>query len=139
VDLDQATIDMVIDCGDLQLGYRRLDLRFVDARIKPDDMQSLEYAVTAEFHPDAWPSVTEIVEAEFAEAPRGRHVLNLRLFPFHAFTIEFGDVSFDEQPLADRGPAEPGEFVTLPRDAPSGRPTRAPSCRYRAEDEHFDS
>ena len=105
---------MEIDAGDLQVGYRRLTLRFADAAIVGENLQLLAEAVGASFRANHWHGrreVTEIRSIKMSDVPNGRHTLRLRLWPFHAFAIEFAEMSITEEPLDARGEARPGRFV----------------------------
>ena len=64
VDTRGQSMTIVIDCGDLQVGYRRLTLVFEEASIVPDDLQLLAAAVGAEFRANHWTqsrTVTEVL------------------------------------------------------------------------------
>jgi hypothetical protein len=114
VDREAQEIVMVIDCGNLQVGYRRLTLRFDRAAVVPDNLQLLAAAIGAEFRSNHWhqgTSVTEIRVIEVDVLPGRRFVLRLRLWPFHEFAIEFGALSIAEEALDARGPARAGTFV----------------------------
>ena len=121
VAVDPATqaVTMVIDCGDLQVGYRRLSLSFDGATIVPDDLQRLADAIGAEFRANHWHqrrTVTEIRRQEVDVLPDGRYVLRLRLWPFYKFAIEFSGFSLVEVPMSARGPARAGRFTVTRRD-----------------------
>ncbi len=113
IDLDADTVAIVVIAGNLQAGYRRLSMQFSGARIVPDNLQRLGYAVRAEFKQSHWSrhrTVTEILAQEVDVAGDGRYVLRLRLWPFHEFAIEFDGMSLTEESVADRGPARAGSF-----------------------------
>jgi len=113
VDTAAQTVIMAIDCGDLQVGYRRLSLWFKGARVVPDDLQHLAEAVGAEFRANHWHqrrTVTEIRRQEVHLLPDGRYVLRLELWPFYRFAIEFSAFSLAEVPMSARGPARAGRF-----------------------------
>jgi hypothetical protein len=115
VDREGQEIAMVIDCGDLQVGYRRLTLMFDRAAVVPDNLQLLAEAIGAEFRSNHWHqgrSVTEIRVVEVDVLPGGRFTLRLRLWPFHEFAIEFDALSIAEEALDGRGPARSGKFVS---------------------------
>lgn len=114
VDPELRLIELVVDCGDLQVGYRRATLRFEDATLVPDNVQLLAYAVGAEFRSNHWHrgrAVTEIRAQEVDLAPGGRFVLRLRLWPFYEFAVDFAAVSVVEVPLAERSAPRPGRFL----------------------------
>jgi hypothetical protein len=114
VDTRDKRITMVIDCGDLQVGYRRLTLSFEGASIRPDDLQRVAAAVGAEFRPNHWHrarAVTEVLEHKVDVLPDGRFVLRLRLWPFYRFAVEFSGFSLGEVPMADPRPARAGRFT----------------------------
>lgn len=114
VDREAQEIVMVIDCGDLQEGYRRLTLRFEGAAVVPHNLHLLAEAIGAEFRPNHWHqrrSVTEIRVVEVDLLPGGRFILRLRLWPFHEFAIEFDAISIAEESLNVRGPERAGKFV----------------------------
>jgi hypothetical protein len=93
IDLDNSTATIVVNAGDLQVGYRQITLAFTGARVVPDNLQLLGYAVRAEFRPSRWSrrrSVTEILAQEFDLLTEGRYTLRLRLWPFHDFVIVLG-------------------------------------------------
>ena len=78
IDLDNSTATIVVNAGDLQAGYRRISLAFTGARVVPDNLQLLGYAVLAEFRPRRWsryPSVTEIRAQEVDLAANGRYTV----------------------------------------------------------------
>ena len=114
VNREARTMVMVVDCGNLDVGYRRLTLRFQGAAIAPDNLLLLADAVGAEFRPNDWhrePTVTEIRWVEVDLMPDRRFVLRLRLWPFYQFAIEFNALSIGEEPLEGRGPNHAGRFV----------------------------
>jgi hypothetical protein len=114
IDLKAATITIVVNAGDLLVGYRRITLSFSGAKVLPDDVQRLAYAVTATFGPTHWQSgrgVTEILDQEVDVLPSGRYSLALRLWPFHEFAIEFDDMRLTESDLDERPPAKRGSFA----------------------------
>lgn len=114
VDRQAQEIVMVIDCGNLEVGYRRLTLRFDCAAVVPDNLQLLAEAIGAEFRSNHWHqrrSVTEIRAVEADLLPGGRFLLRLRLWPFHEFAIEFETLSIAEEALDARGPERAGRFV----------------------------
>lgn len=114
VDTIRQAVTMVINCGDLQVGYRRLSLSFVAATIVPDDLSRLADAVGAEFRANHWHlgrTVTEIRRQEVDVLPDGRYVLRLWLWPFHRFAVEFSGFSLVEVPMSGRGPARAGRFT----------------------------
>jgi hypothetical protein len=96
VDTRSSAITIAIDCGDLQVGYRRLTLSFEGASIVPNDLRLLADAVGAQYRPNHWHqgrTVTEVLEHKVADLPGGRFVLRLRLWPFYQFAIEFSGFS----------------------------------------------
>jgi hypothetical protein len=104
---------LVINVGDLQVGHRQLRLQFEGAAIVPDDYQRLSSAIRAEFRSDHWHRgrvVTEVLDQKVTTLPEGRHRMRIRLRPFHTFAIEFDQLVLTETPLAERGPARPGQF-----------------------------
>lgn len=114
VDREAQKIVMVIDCGNLQVGYRRLTLQFDRAAVVPDNLQLLAEAIGAEFRSNHWHqgrSVTEIRVVEVDVLPGGRSILRLRLWPFHQFAIEFGALALTEEALDARGREQAGKFV----------------------------
>lgn len=114
VDPDNHHVTIAIDCGDLNVGYRRVTLVFDGAAIVPDDLHLLGEAVGAQFRANHWhadPAVTEVLDQEIDLLPDGRFVLRLRLWPFHEFAIEFSSLTLAEVPLAERAPMQPGLFV----------------------------
>lgn len=118
VDTRDKTITMVIDCGDLQVGYRRLTLSFEGASIVPDDLQRVAAAVGAEFRANHWHqgrTVTEVHGHKVAVLPDGRFALRLRLWPFYRFAVEFSGFSLVEVPMSAPGPVRAGRFTLLPR------------------------
>jgi hypothetical protein len=118
VDAHDRAITIAIDCGNLQVGYRRLTLSFEGASIVPDDLQRMAAAVGAEFRANHWDqgrTVTEVLEHTVGALPNGRFVLRLRLWPFYEFAVEFSGFSLIDIPLAARGPARAGRFTLLPR------------------------
>ena len=54
IDVAAQRVLIIVNVGDLQVGYRRLRLRFDDARVVPDDYQRLSAAIRAEFKSDHW-------------------------------------------------------------------------------------
>lgn len=114
VDREAAAVDLVADCGDLQVGYRRITLRFESATIVPDNLYLLAEAVGAEFRSNHWHrgrTVTEIRAQEVDLGDDGKFVLRLRLWPFYEFAVEFAAISLDEVPLAERSSPTAGRFV----------------------------
>jgi hypothetical protein len=117
VDTRKKAITIAIDCGDLQVGYRRLTLSFEGASIVPDDLQRLAAAVGAEFRANHWHrgrTVTEVLDSTVDALPDGRFALRLRLFPFYQFAVEFSEFSLVEVSLAARGPGRAGRFKLFP-------------------------
>ena len=116
VEVDRAhrSVTMVINCGDLRFGYRRVTLVFESAEIATRDLSAVADAVGAEFRGNRWHrtrSVTEIVGQLLESGSDGRHRFRLRLHPFGTITVDFGAVSLDLAPLASRGRARAGRFV----------------------------
>jgi hypothetical protein len=114
VDTTAHAVTIVIDCGDLQVGYRRLSLSFDEATIVPNNLQRLADAVGAEFRVNHWHqrrTVTEIQGYEIDLLPHARYVLRLRLRPFYTFGIEFSGFSLVEVPMSALGPARAGRFT----------------------------
>jgi hypothetical protein len=114
VDTAAQAVIMAIECGDLQVGYRRVSLSFNEATVVPDDLQRLADAVGAEFRANHWHqgrTVTEIRRQEVQLLPDGRYVLRLELWPFYEFAIEFSGFSLAEIPMSTRGPARGGRFT----------------------------
>jgi hypothetical protein len=114
VDTRAQAVTMVINCGDLQVGYRRLTLSFDRATVVPDDLSRLADAVSAEFRANHWHTgrtVSEIQRQEVGVLPDGRYVLRLRLWPFYKFAIEFSGFSLVEIPMSARAPARAGRFT----------------------------
>ncbi len=114
IDLAASTATIVVNAGDLQVGYRRITMEFTGARIVPDDLQRLSYAILAEFRPSHWSryrSVTEIRAQEVDMVADGRFTLRLRLWPFHEFAIEFDDFRLDDTAISSRPRAQVGSFV----------------------------
>jgi hypothetical protein len=115
VDRDAAEVDLTIECGDLQVGYRRINLQFGSASIVPDNLYLLAQAIGAEFRSNHWHrqrTVTEILAHEVDVRRGGRFVLALRLTPFHEFAIEFATLSLTEVPIAERSPARAARYVS---------------------------
>jgi hypothetical protein len=102
VDFRDDSITMLIDAGDLQVGYRRLNLRFEGAEVVGGNVQAFGYAVIAEFpngtQRKSTLSVTVIRYVEVDLLDEGRFVLRLRLWPFHEVAIAFNRLSIDESP-----------------------------------------
>jgi hypothetical protein len=116
IDRNATSIEMAIDCGNRQVGYRRLTLRFDQAAVIPDNLQLLAEAIGAEFRPNHWHkelSVTEIRAVEVDLLPPARSTLRLLLWPFHEFGIAFGGLAIDEDPLDGRGENQPGKFIVV--------------------------
>jgi len=111
IDPDDRTADLAVEVGRDRLGDRRLQLHFRDAEVVPPQIQSLEMAVTAEFHREGGSTFTDIIDEEIDEARDGRFVLRLRLWPFHEFAIELGAFEFEEETLPDGVFRGPGRFV----------------------------
>ena len=114
IDLRNSTVIIVVNAGDLQVGYRRITMTFTGASIVPDNLRKLAYAIRAEFRPSHWSryrSVTEIHDQEVDVVGSGRYTLRLRLWPFHEFAVEFDGFSRSHEPLADRPPPRAGAFV----------------------------
>ncbi len=103
VDRTAHEVVLVVDCGSLQVGYRRLTVRFAGATIEPDNLQLLAKAVGAEFHDgdrDPERSVTEI--RYFEIEPSAGCSIRLdgpKLWPFYEFAVAFDAVSISEEPL----------------------------------------
>jgi hypothetical protein len=114
IDLANSTATIVVNAGDLQVGYRQITLAFTGARIVPDNLQLLGYAVLAEFRPSRWSryrSVTEIRAQEVDLAADGRYTLRLRLWPFHEFAVEFDGFSLHDEAVTERPRARVGAFI----------------------------
>ena len=115
VDRDASEVEMTLECGDLQVGYRRITLQFGSAQIVPDNLYLLAEAVGAEFRSNHWHrqrKVTEVLAHEVDVRSGGRFVLALRLTPFYEFAVEFGTLSMTEVPLAERGSARAARYVS---------------------------
>lgn len=118
LDHDAGAITLVIDCGNLQVSYRRLTLLFTDATIEPENLLLLAKAVGAEFRADHWSSgrtVTEIRYTEIDLLPESRFIVRMRLWPFHEFGVAFTGLSTTSETLEDRGPKRAGKFVIRSR------------------------
>jgi hypothetical protein len=105
---------MSVTVGDIQLGYRQLQLRFEGATIIPEDYQLLSAALRAEFQPDHWHhgrAITEVGNHEVDLLDDGRFVIRMRLRPFHTFGIEFDSLEMSDENVSGRGPARAGRFV----------------------------
>lgn len=114
IDLRDSTATIVVNAGDLQVGYRRLTMTFTGASIVPDNLQRLGYAVLAEFRPSQWSryrSTTEIRAQEIDLAANGRYILRLRLWPFYEFAVEFESFSLDAEAIKTRPRPRVGAFV----------------------------
>ena len=109
--IDEADrVTIVVNAGDLQLGYRELTLDFAGARIVPDNLQALAYAVGARFETGHWGSTVTVIRAQEVDVlPDGGFVLRLRLWPFYAFAIEFSGLQLTEAPSHGRN-GMPGIF-----------------------------
>jgi len=115
VDRDAGIVVLTIDCGNLQVGYRRLTLRFEGATIVPDNLQLVAYAIGAEFTPNHWHedvTVTEIRAYEVDIIRWARFILRMSLWPFHEFAVEAADVTMTEADWPTRPPAHAGAFTT---------------------------
>lgn len=113
IDLDNSIASIVVNAGDLQVGYRRITMTFTGATVVPD-LQRLGYAVLAEFRPSHWSRyrfVTEIRAQEVDMLADGRYTLRLRLSPFHEFGVEFDGFSLTDEVLAKRPPSRVGSFA----------------------------
>jgi hypothetical protein len=114
VNTTTSAVTMMIDCGDLQVGYRQLSLAFDGATVVPDDLERLAAAVGAEFRANHWHqrrTVTEIRKQEVDVLPDGRYVLRLWLWPFYEFAIEFSGFSIVSIPMSTQGPVRAGRFT----------------------------
>ena len=114
VDGRNSIVIIVVNAGDLEVGYRRITMAFTGAQVVPDDLQRLGYAVLAEFRPSRWSryrSVTEIRAQEVDLVDSGRYTLRLRLWPFHEFAVEFDGFTLSHEPLAERPRPRAGAFV----------------------------
>jgi hypothetical protein len=128
VDRRGGVVILSIDCGNLQVGYRRLTIRFDDAAIVPDDLQLVAYAIGAEFTPNHWHDGTTVTDIRAFEidlvAPR-RFTLRFRLWPFYEFAVEFGDLTMSEVPWPTRPPAHAGVFTSAVDRASTTRAGRS--------------
>lgn len=96
---------------------RRLALRFHGAAVIPDEVQTLAYAVGAEYHTEHWGTAVTVVRAHEVDIlDDGRFVLRLRLQPFYEFAVGFRAMELDEAP-ASATSGRPGQFIV-------GRATR---------------
>jgi hypothetical protein len=114
IDVGNSSATIVVNAGDLQVGYRQITMDFADARIIPANVQRLGYAVLAELRPSRWSryrSVTEIRAQEVDLVAGGRYTLRLRLWPFHEFAVEFAGFSLHDEALEERPPARAGAFI----------------------------
>ena len=114
VNVSAQTVKMVVDSGDVTVGYRRLTLTFHGATIEPDDLSRLADAVGAEFRANHWHqrrTVTEIERHAVREIAKGRYVLELQLRPFHEFSIQFAGFALVEEGLSRRAASVGGRFV----------------------------
>ncbi len=123
VDPDRRIIELTVDTGYLDVGYRRLWMRVENATLSPEDFPRLEFAVTARYRRQGYEHVTEILDQEVDILADGRFVLRLRLYPFHDFAVEFEGFTLQETPLAERGPNEPAAFVDLRPDTEDWPPS----------------
>jgi hypothetical protein len=97
---------MALDAAD-----QTVELAFLHGQIVPDDLQALAYAVGARFHTDQWGDATTVVLAQEIDIlADGRFVLRLRLWPFHAFAIEFADLELRQSQRRDRR-RSPGSVI----------------------------
>jgi hypothetical protein len=107
---------MVVNCGDLHMGYRRLTLAFHGAEIVSRDVRAVAEAIGAEFRGNHWHeerAVTEIVGQSVDSRPDGRHQLRLNLDPFGRIAVAFETFEFEAAQTPARGPARSGRFVIL--------------------------
>jgi hypothetical protein len=108
IDPPTRRVEMVVRLADPERSWLRL--KFRDAEIVPDNYQALAYAIGAVYAQNDWGGVTTVVRALEVDRSDGRHVIRLRLWPFHEFAIEFGSMSLDRLPSANQ-PRGPGRFV----------------------------
>ena len=95
----EATVTIVANVGDLEVGYRQLRLVFTDAALAPDNLQLLAYAINTRYHSDHWGDATTTVMAQEIDLSHdGRFIVRLRLWPFHTFAVEFGGFALTESP-----------------------------------------
>lgn len=99
IDETAGNVTIVVNTGNVELGYRELTLRFTDARIVPDNVQALAYAVGARYQTADWGDTnTTIIAQEIDRLPDGRLLVRLRLWPFYAFAVEFTGFELIEAP-----------------------------------------
>lgn len=118
-DLARQIVTMVVEAGDVQVGYRRLSLVFEEAAIVPGNLQLLAYAVGAEFRSNHWNSgrsATVIRYQEVDVVDGHRYVLRLRLWPFHEFGVEFATISATEMPSDRTRQLRGGRFSLIHAD-----------------------
>src|SRR5689334_13688247 len=116
VEMDRTarTVTLIVNCGDLDVGYRRLALTFRGAEIVSRNLRAVAEAVSAEFRGNHWHregAVTEIVGQTVDALPDGRHRLRLDLDPFGRLTVVFETFDYRAARLTDRGPARAGRFI----------------------------
>jgi hypothetical protein len=103
-------IQLVVRLGDDHSS--RLDLRFSDAQIVPDNYQKLAYAIGAEYRADHWGTTHTVIRYQEVDIdPMGRMTLRLGLWPFHEFAIEFGALVLTRGRSLKR--RVPGQFVLI--------------------------
>jgi hypothetical protein len=109
VDPPSKRLEMVVRLGNARRSWLRLAFR--DADVVPDNYQALGYAIGAIYAPTDWGGVITVIRAQEIETlPLGRFVLRLRLWPFYAFSIEFGSMSLERlRPSPE--PGGPGRFI----------------------------
>lgn len=104
-------LEMVVRLGDANRSWLRLAFRNAD--VVPDNYQALGYAIGALYAPTDWGGVVTVIRAQEVETlPLGRFVIRLRLWPFYAFSIEFGSMSLQRLPPSPEPPG-PGRFILI--------------------------
>lgn len=102
-------LEMVVRLGNAKRSWLRLAFR--DADVVPDNYQALGYAIGAIYARTDWGGVITVILAQEIETlPLGRFVLRLRLWPFYAFSIEFGSMSLERLPSSPER-LGPGRFI----------------------------
>jgi hypothetical protein len=109
VDPPSKRLEMVVRLGNVERSWLRLAFR--EADVVPENYQKLGFAIGATYAPNHWGGVITVILAQEIETLRhGRFVFRLRLWPFHAFSIEFGSMSL-ERLASSPEPRGPGRFI----------------------------
>jgi hypothetical protein len=110
---DRRRIRLELAVGNEGVGYRVLQLRMLDARIRPDNLYLLAEAIGAVFGPNHWHPRRGFTVIRYSEldVDRERLVLRFRLWPFHEVEINAAQLQCSWEASSGRLPLRAGRFL----------------------------